>query len=365
MEITVKPNFLAILGLCFFVMYGHQVKAQKSVADVGNVPGLGSGSTEAGVNTPGVASGYYYTPGATRDRPGMQTGQSPNTGYVSTDFSSGNGALGAGYTTALGVANLFAQSLNLAARVAPRAGNAPMFFGECPFCQSRNPAATESTNSDETATSTDETAVNPDGSPTEFAIENAHNPSLIRQLVNSEDLGAFVGLDDEAREARINDVITSLDPYGGLVFRNTDEYKQMCPNFENLNANQRKAFMVFLYSEVFKQTSAYEYDRRTTSNIEGVEVTRVGLCQISYPEYTQVQNLYAENFSGSGQAANQEVFEREYAINPLSNITVCSALIFNRTESVATGSNPIRNMFPNVDFNPIETKLKNLKLCRN
>ncbi len=377
MKLNIKANFPSLfsclkvvllkVGFLLALVLGTPLvaHAQKSIDDVGNVPNIGGGGTEAGVSLPGAGGSYYtYTPGATRNRPGMNTGNKKGTGYVPTDFSGGSGLLGAGNATALGFLNLFAQADAIRRRI-PYVGTQKPFYGECKFCEARKTASTQIEPSTETAaTATDETAVNDDGTPTLEATQNAHDPGLIRQLITKEDIGAFVGLDDAARTARINDVITSLDPYGALVFQNTDEYSAMCPNFENLNANQRKAFMVFLYSEVFKQTSAYEDNRRTTSTVDGASVARVGLCQISYPEYTQVRSLFAENFNRDG-SVTKESFESEYAVNPLNNMTVCSALIFNRTENASAGSTPIKNMFPNVNFSPIEKKLKNLKLCKN
>ncbi len=342
-------------------------RVQKNVTNPSLIPNLGG--TEAGVTAVGFSNQYYYTPGETRNRPGNA---SPTGSTYRTSDQFSNGTNSSGFTSALGILNLFGQATILGQRVAPRAGQQPMFYGECKWCQPRNPSSGSSgsggsggiggevAGGDGSNGGSAGSGAVTGGAVEDEAVLATHNPALIRQLVKSESLDAFGDLDGEAQQARINDVIASLNQFGGLVLRNTEEYTQMCPNFENLNPNQRKAFMVFLYSEIFKQTTNYNNEARTEVSIDGVKTARLGLCQI---EFNEVKSLYENIYDRDFTTTRQEFESDSFAFNPLKNISICSAMIFNRTENPSGGERPLTQMFPDVNFSPIQSSLRSLSFC--
>lgn len=298
-----------------------KTNARKVDVDLDDVPTLGGSDsqTEAGVSLPGfvdyaggpagplTSNGGYWTPSASSD--------------------SGNNLLG----NAAGIIQLFATAQNLA-NIANPNGTGPLFKGECVECAEKEK---------------------------ELLRAQPHEPEVIMAAINKESVIPFADLPEDQREAYKEYIIESLTRLGELTLQNTSEYESLCPNYEELDMNQRKAFMVFLYSEIFKQTSNYDHNSFKPQMEDGVQKNRIGLCQLEY-------NEVALNFKQLDQdlGVSEENFATDFAYAPEKNIYACSLRIYYATQDVSGKSErPLQKMFPHVKFAPIKATFEQLKMC--
>lgn len=300
----------------------------KLTVDPSQIPAEGSVNTEAGLNLPGFSQNQYPS-------------ESSNpSGSYRPSSSFGVTSVNKGFTSVAGILNAFSMAQRVSQTVAPAAGNEPMFIGECALC--KRP---------ETASSAEVEV----GSGFVGSDLEAHNPSLIKDLISQETLYSFEKLKPNDRQKFVEALIMPMNDFGGFIYFNTQEYVSMCPNFENLNPNQRKAFMVFLYSEIFRRTSDYSL----TTNQGGTgSNARIGACRLSHSELSQLYQSYGIEFKPSPQK-----FVEEFASDPYKHFTACVAKTYKFTEN-KTGAANLSSLFPGVNFNEIGQALKQLNMCQ-
>jgi hypothetical protein len=301
----------------------------KLVVDPSLIPTEGSQSnTEAGLNLPGFGENQYPN-----QNPAPQGTYRPSSSFGVTTVNKG-------FTSVAGILNAFGLAQRVSQTVAPAAGNEPMFIGECALC--KRPEVGGST------------VVAP-GAPVASMDLEAHNPNMIKDIVSGETLYPFENLNANDRQRFIEALILPMNDFGGFIYFNTQEYTSMCPNFENLNPNQRKAFMVFLYSEIFKSTSNYSL----TSKEGGTGVaTKYGACQLSHSELSSLYQSYGMEFKPSPQK-----FVEDFVSDPYKHFTACVAKTYKFTEN-KTGTANLSSLFPDVNFTEIGQSLKQLNICR-
>lgn len=393
------------------------------VPSLGSQPSHSQAGTEAGTNAPGAGSSiqasggsagfYYQAPTETLNRRGMpnrlypaSSSRVPGT-YLPSDFF-GRKRNNSGIAGMEGVVGLFAQVQSLVTKVAPQVGNQPLFKGECFLCFGRKKNKnldTEDSNSAnsyaEVANSWDNSFAGGDGDFGSNSNSNAnsneevasgesslrtdpntsdgssgrittsglseeellqiHNPELILAMIEEEKsiLKPFASLPDGTQVQNVQQVISTLGYFQNVMVSNSGEYSKICPNFDKLNYNQKQAFLVFLFSEIFKATSNFNNQLRKEVRVNGIKSNRIGMCQL---EYSEVVTAIQQN-GGDTTSYLESEFEQD-AKDPKVNIYLCTLLIAQKTQNASSDQVPVRKMFPNVNFEPITQRLKQLSLCR-
>jgi hypothetical protein len=310
--------------------------SKKLQVDLSTVPDLGSVQTEAGVGSyaPGISNNYVSPMTVV---PATTT----SSDYQYSDQFNSNSTTNA-LTSVAGVMNIFGMAQTVGQRINPRAGVGPMFVNECKDCQT-NAEVVGSGN-------VFNNGVAAGGG------QSGHDPELILAIVKNETLMPFEGVEHSEAQGFVDGVITSLSKMGSLVLTNLDEYKQMCPTYESLNPNQRKAFMVFLFSSIYKQTSNYDFTKITNVTIQGKSSNRIGFCQLEYEVADRILKIK--------DLADKSAYESAM-VNPYANISICTSIIYAATINQNTkGARPLKSLFPTVNFDQIGASLKNLNMCR-
>lgn len=277
--------------------------------------------TEAGVSAAGFGSRTYNQPV-----------YSSVGNYTESSGTSESGL----FQSFGGILNVFAMAQAMAQR-SNLAVDGPIFTGECRDCPPNSR----------------ETVVNASGT-----VEDAHNTGAIIDAINNEPTLPYPGLAADIRQSYVDATIASLNEFGGLALLNSGEFTSLCPNFENLNPNQMKAAIVYVYSEVFKQTSNYNASLVTPAT--GGRPKKVGLCQIDYQETKEMYADYGEPLS-----YDEVTFNSELAVDPKDNIVICTSLLFRAAEANNVSSaKHIQNRFPNVNFAEVRANMQKLKMCQ-
>jgi hypothetical protein len=199
------------------------------------------------------------------------------------------------------------------------------------------------------------------GTPSYYdQIRESHNPNAILQAINSETAVPYGSVETNLRNGYMGATIRAMDQFGAFILHNADEITGMCPNFEALNISQKKAVMVFIFSEIFKQTSNYNSRLVTPVTISGRQTNRVGLCQIEYQETRAIYESLGLTLEGD------ETFFNTYQALDLSfNLDICiSRLMQDRLANPSQSHRPLRAIFPNVDFNTINPSIRSLNMCQ-
>lgn len=313
---------------------------RKLSVDLSTVPDLGSAQTEAGFAAPGFAP-----PGYTPQMPSyIPPSSTSNGGPVASESP-----MNVGMQSVAGVMNLFQMAIQVGQRINPRASG-PLFLGECTDC-----AEADQESSLEVAAAR--------GTPSYYdQIQESHNPEAIRAAINSETaFSPYEGLEEELQQRYIDSTILALDQSGAYVLHNSTELTGMCPNFEALNISQKKAVMVFILSEILKQTSNHNASLVTPVTIAGRQTNRVGLCQIEYQE--------TQEFYQSMQRAlqyNEEAFNTVFATTPNYNLDICVSLLMrDRSRNSSRTFSPLRARFPSVNFSQVSARIRSLNMCRS
>lgn len=303
-------------------------------------------STEASVSLPGIPSNMYYTPGtpAPRNVPAAGTVNTPSSSLFDTekkrDLTSSLG----------GLMQLFQTTQNLGSRLGFSAGAVPLFDEECTDCLKAGETA-----QDKSSSYRAESYIPP------LDEENYHDPNNINKAISEEAVPPFDSLSEEQRTLYTNSLVDSLGAFGSLVVHNVDEYKAMCPNFESLGPDGRKAVMIYMFSEIFKQTTNYNPAKKTSLQPGGQTLDRVGMCQLNYEELKEIYQEDNMEFKWT-----ETEFENVQAIKIDYHMTICAARVFKLTRDVPTdgnGSN-LAKAFPTVDFGKVSEALRKLNLCK-
>lgn len=319
---------------------GSSTRQRKVSVDLSTVPDLGSAQTEAGLAAPGFAPPGFtpqmptYTPPSYTRAGGPAASESP---------------MNVGIQSVAGVMNLFQMALQVGQRINPRASG-PLFLGECTDCA-------------ETSRSTEVVANTPEQRSFEEQVQASHNPEAIKAAIAAETaFQPYEGLEDSMRELYIDATIRPLNELGAFLLHNASEFQEMCPNYQNLNINQKKAVAVFVMSEIFKQTSNYNTRQITPVTIAGRQTNRVGLCQIEYQEVAAIFESHNESYD-----VDENTFAngRYHAATLNYNLGMCFALLtFSRVDNPSASYRALRARFPNVDFNTVNTRIGSLNMCQ-
>lgn len=320
-------------------------QTRKLNVDPSTVPNLGSAQTEAGISQPGFSQPGLSSPGFSRPSyySGINSGQGalPYSNYktFNQDKDLGSYALEsiAGITRIFGMAELVGKRIN------PGSTDGPLGSWDCKNCLAKKAGV-------ETAEQVVARNIQ----------DSAHDAGAIQNAIAAENQVPFAEVSEEDQALYTGSVIASLNKLGGLVLVNGDEFQSLCPNFPELGANQKKAAVVFIYSEVFKQTSNYNSNLSTPVRVRGRSSAKVGLCQI---EYFETKAAVEEDERGTMSESESE-FNSTYAKNPFENISICTSLLFLDALDNPGKEGAIERRFPNLDFKRIKQKMSELKMCQ-
>ena len=313
---------------------------RKVNVDLSTVPDLGSAQTEAGFAAPGFAPPGFtpqmpaYTPPSYTRAGGPVASESP---------------MNVGMNSVAGVMNLFQMAIQVGQRVNPRASG-PLFLGECTDC-----AEADQESSLEVASAR--------GTPSYYEqIRESHDPDAIRAAINSETaFSPYEGLEEGLQQSYINSTILALDQSGAYVLHNSTELTGLCPSFEALNISQKKAVMVFVLSEIFKQTSNHNASLVRPVTIAGRSTNRVGLCQIEYQETQQFYESLQQTLRH-----DENTFNTQFATTPGYNLDICVSLLMrDRASNPSRTYSPLRSRFPDVDFTRVNSRIRSLNMCQS
>ncbi len=285
--------------------------------------------TEAGVFAPGFPSkAPKYVPPKQAQRPKFN---------LPTQNES--------YTGIAAAASLLQMAAAFGQRVNPRASG-KLFEGECEDCG-------KALKSDEVAAADEEVTSEED------PFAKARIQDEVWSYIKKESTLPYPELNANLRETYVNATIQTLFDFGGFTSHNQKELTSLCPNYEALNLNQRKAVMVYAYAAIFKQTSNYNFNQTATTAASPMK-KNIGPCRLEYNAVKAIYKTYDLDID-----VTEEEFNSKFAKDPYNSIVICSAHLYKGAHVQSSGEiGGFKGRFPDLNFDLIKQNLSQLQLCK-